>query len=158
MIERVFAMTITWKKDFFLGVSVIGLISFIYYRTLQMRPQDVYYVRIILVCLLALSIQLFWKTYKTRKKEIKSDDQQDTEPFMNFKQVFLAVMIFLYVFFLRHTGFLVSSLLFVSITAYVLGFRNKLKLFALTISVTGVIYYIFFMWLRIRGIPGIWFS
>lgn len=144
----------TNTKGVFLGTMTILFAAVVYSLSLKMKPVDAYYIKILLACLVVLStIHLFRSL--AGKEAPGSESGAKRERFLNGKQLFLVGAILLYVALYYVVGFLVSTLLFLSITIFFLGFRKWLATVVITASVTGLIYYIFFVYLKLYPITGI---
>jgi hypothetical protein len=149
---RMVAMTNT--KGVFLGTMMILFAAVVYSFSLKMKPVDTYYIKILLAGLVLLSaIHLFRSL--AGKGSPGPEKMSGRERFLNGKQLFLVGAILLYIALFHVEGFLVSTLLFLSTTIFILGFRKLLAVVVITASVTGLIYYIFFVYLKLYPITGI---
>lgn len=145
------AMTNT--KGVFLGTMMILFAAAVYSLSLKMKPVDTYYIKILLACLVVLNTIHLFRSLAS-KEAPGPGSRAERERFLNGKQLFLVGAILLYVALYHVVGFLLSTLLFLSITTFILGFRNWLAIVVITASVTGLIYYIFFVYLKLYPITG----
>ncbi|MCJ7772092.1 MAG: tripartite tricarboxylate transporter TctB family protein [Desulfobacterales bacterium] len=121
-----------------------------------MKPADTHYVRILLEVSTVLSAFHIFKNYRKREKEEKKNNSKAL-PFLTAKQLTLILMIIGYVLMYYVVGFFIASILFIFLNALVLGYRKIPQLTIITLSITGVVYYVFFSFLKISRISGFLF-
>ncbi len=147
-------VVMTNTKGVFLGTMMILFAAVVYFLSLKMKPVDTYYIKSLLACLVFLStIHLFRSL--AGKEAPGSESGAEQGRFLNGKQLFLVGAILLNVALYHVVGFHVSTLLFLSITTFILGFRKWLAIVVITASMTGLIYYIFSVYLKLYPITGI---
>jgi len=145
------------RKGILLGFFLVFFSGLVYLLTLNMKAVDTYYIKILLVSLSTLSFMHIYKNLGKEQQGTKdSNDLRDK--FLTGKQSFIAIAMIVYVLLFYVVGFLFSTVLFILTATFILGFRKIPQLIFVTAAVTGVIYYIFFVYLHLSKITGYFFS
>ncbi|MDI9392241.1 MAG: tripartite tricarboxylate transporter TctB family protein [Synergistota bacterium] len=144
------------KKGILLGLILVAFSGFVYFLTLKMKHVDTYYVKILLISLLTLTFIHIVKCVREGKQDPDACSNS-SEKFLTGKQYFIVSAIIAYVLLFYVIGFLFSTILFILIATFILGSRKIPQLIMVTGAVTGVIYYIFFVYLHLSRITGFLF-
>ena len=146
----------TKKEELFLGVVMLIFCAVVYALTLPMKSVDTLYIKIVLTLFTVLSIIQIYKNRPVKDDAAPSD--KNKKAFMSWKQHMTVLMILAYVGLFYVVGFAVASVIFMIACPIFLGYKKYPIVLAIALASTGLIYYVFFEYLKIMPIPGILFG
>lgn len=139
----------------FRGEIIISAVIFfgslyLYFESMTFEGLDVYgklgpsyWPKFLLICLMGLSFLVAVDAFRERKK--RSSEKEETSKVNSGKVRFLFAIgfIVLYLILMRTFGFIILTPLFMIAFMYLLGERNKIWLFGVSIGITVIIVFAF---------------
>ena len=129
--------------------------------------KDGTYVRAILILMIILCAINFIKQFTVSGKTAAStedDGKMETmedrrsEQFLTFKQAMLCLAVVLYLLGFYVIGFFPSTIIFMLVVPFILGYKKKKAIIITAIAMTALVYLIFFLYLDVYPIDGWLFS
>jgi putative tricarboxylic transport membrane protein len=123
---------------------------YLYFESMKFEGLDVYgklgpayWPKFLLICLMALSVLVAWDAFRERKKG-DSEKKESLKGDSRKVRFFFAIgLIGLYFILLQIFGFILLTPFFMIAFMYLLGERNKIWIFSVSIGITALIVFAF---------------
>ena len=155
------------RRDVHIGLFILAFASFFFYFSFsftqpayQAEAQHVgpaFMPRILLVLLAILSLVLIFSgIFKAKGMKVETANQPAVAKAFDPRPVIMFVAFAFYTYIATVLGFVSTTLLFLIISFYLLGFKKLWQIFILSPFITAAIYYLFAILLNVWLPAGIW--
>ncbi len=139
-----------FKGEIIISVVIFLGSLYLYFESMKFEGLDVYgklgpayWPKFLLICMMALSLLVAVDAFRERKK--KSSEKEETSKVDSGKVRFLFAIgfIVLYLILMQKLGFILLTPFFMIAFMYLLGERNKIWIFSVSIGITVIIVFAF---------------
>ncbi|MBR2748857.1 MAG: tripartite tricarboxylate transporter TctB family protein [Firmicutes bacterium] len=155
-------MNVDNKKEIGIGVFCLILSAMVLFWSRNFRKDDTIYIYCIVGLLALLGVIRLVSTIVSARKAAAQKSEEAIEPpakapFLTRKQIMVCVLFALYVIGLYVFGFVISSVIFMVLIPILMNYRKPIVIVISTLIICAVIYGIFFGYLKLPRLSGLFF-